>query len=361
MITSWILLVVGLAVLVGGAELLVRGASRLATRLGISPLVIGLTIVAFGTSSPEVAVSLSATFDGKPDLALGNAVGSNTFNVLFILGISALICPLRVDQKLLRIDVPIMIAVSAALWLLLLDGVLGRVDGVLLLSGIIGYTALAIRLSRRETVVIQDEYAAALPRERGRPLALSILLLVAGLLGAALGARWLVAGAIAIATSFGVSEIIIGLTIVAAGTSLPEVTTSVIAAVRGQRDIAVGNVIGSNIFNVLGILGLSSILSPEGLPVAPSLLAFDVPVMIAVAVACLPIACTGQIIQRWEGGLLLGGYVAYLIYLILKSSEHDALAGYSTIMLLYVLPLAGIGVLASVINWMRTGTRPGRR
>jgi len=351
-----LLLISGLLVLVGGAELLVRGATGLAGRLGVSPLVIGLTVVAFGTSSPEVAVSLSAAAGGKPDLALGNVVGSNTFNVLFILGVSALVRPLLVQQKLVRIDVPIMIGISGAVWLQLADGVLGRFDGLLLLAGIAAYTALAVRAARRESRRVRGECAEGSPGRRDRSLVRPIAFLAIGLVGAVLGARWFVAGAVSIAGDLGISQLVIGLTIVAAGTSMPEVATSVVAAVRGQRDIAVGNVVGSNIFNILAILGLTGLLA-EGLPVSPALLAFDLPVMVAVTLVCLPIVFTGHEIRRWEGALLLAGYGVYVGYIVLDSTGHDAISGYSAIVLWFVLPFAFIGVLASVLGSLRASRR----
>lgn len=345
---DWILIGLGLAILVGGAELLVRGASALASRLGVSPLVVGLTVVAFGTSSPELAVSLSAVAREQPDLVLGNAVGSNTFNVLFILGLSALVRPLVVSQKLIRVDVPIMIAVSIVLWVMLLDGVLGRVDGVILLVGIAAFTILAIRMSRRESAAVIEEYANAVPSPTRHSITKSLILIGVGMAGCVLGARWLVSGAVAVATDMGVSELVIGLTIVAAGTSLPEVATSLVAVIRGQRDIAVGNVIGSNIFNILGILGLAGVVSPRGIAVESSLMAFDLPVMIAVAVACLPIAFTGFRINRWEGGMLFGTYVAYIAFIVLTSNQHETAGWLSTAMRYFVIPISGFGILMSV-------------
>jgi cation:H+ antiporter len=254
-----ILFVVGLGSLVLGAELLVRGASRLAAAVGVSPLVIGLTIVAYGTSAPELAVSVKAGLAGRADIAVGNVVGSNIFNVLFILGVSALIAPLVVSQQLVRWDVPIMIGTSALALPLSGDGRVGFIDGLILVIGIVVYTTLLIRLARREkSRLVIDEYAreysvkAKVPPERK---ARHVCFCLVGLLALVLGTRWFIDGAVALAAAMGVSELVIGLTLVAAGTSLPEVFTSVIATVRGERDIAVGNVVGSNIFNILGILG----------------------------------------------------------------------------------------------------------
>ncbi|MHB1142919.1 MAG: calcium/sodium antiporter [Sulfuricaulis sp.] len=345
--------VIGLILLVVGAQFLVRGASKLALSFGISPLVAGLTIVAFGTSAPELAVSVQSAYAGQVDIALGNVVGSNIFNVLFILGLCALIAPLIVAAQIIRQEVPIMIGASLLLLALSLDGSLNRVNGALLL-GLIGiYTVFLVRQSRKETQATQDEYAHEVGRASAaqwdRHWLVQLLLIVGGLVLLVLGARWLVEAAVAFARDLGVSEMVIGLTIVAAGTSLPEVATSVVATFRGDRDIAVGNVIGSSTFNILAVLGVSSLVAPQPLAVAPALLSFDLPVMIAVAGACLPIFFTGNRIARWEGGLFLAYYTAYTAFLVLASKQHDALPAYSTVMLEFVLPLTVITVL--VIAW----------
>jgi cation:H+ antiporter len=320
---EYILLVIGLVLLVIGAEALVRGASRLAATFGISPLVIGLTVVAFGTSAPEMAVSTVSCLAGQSNIALGNVIGSNIFNILLILGVSALVAPLVVSQQLIKLDVPLMIAVSALVYFFCIDGVISRPEGLLLFSGIFAYTAFLIRQSRRENKAVQEEYA----REYGKkePLSLKVLLkdtalILAGLGLLVLGSKWLVDGAVAIAQKLGVSELVIGLTIVAAGTSLPELATSVVASIRGERDIAVGNVVGSNLFNLLAVLGVAGVVSPSGIAVSPQVLHFDLPVMVAVAIACLPIFFTGSRISRREGALFLGGYIAYTAYLIFTAA-----------------------------------------
>lgn len=353
-------LIVGLVLLIVGAEVLVRGASRLAAAAGISPLVIGLTVVAFGTSSPELAVSLQSALSGQADIALGNVVGSNIFNVLFILGISALILPLVVAQQLVRLDVPLMIGVSVLVLVFALDGRIVRWEGALLFAGIIAYTAFLIRQSRKETPEVKEEYAHEYGDKRKRGAGawlLNIVFVVGGLALLVLGSRWLVDGAVVIARLFGVSELIIGLTIIAAGTSLPEVATSVIAALRGERDIAVGNVVGSNIFNLLAVLGLTSLVAPAGIGVPPAALAFDIPVMIGVAIATLPIFFTGFRIARWEGALFLAYYVAYVLYLLLDSTQHDALTTYSTAMVFFILPLTAITLLTLVVREIRAHRR----
>ena len=350
-------LIAGLVLLVVGAEGLVRGASKIAAVIGISPLVIGLTIVAFGTSSPELAVSIGSALDGQSDIALGNIVGSNIFNVLFILGVSALIIPLVVNQQLVRLDVPIMIGASLLVLLFGWDGVIAKWEGAVLVAIGIWYTVFLIRQSRKEKhkEVLKDyqaEYA-----DDGNPkndrIWLQILFVVVGLVLLVLGSRFLVDSAVAIATSLGVSELVIGLTIIAAGTSLPEVATSVLASIRKQEDIAVGNVVGSNIFNILIILGLSAIIAPGGIPVNPAAMSLDVPFMIAVAVACLPLFFTGYRIDRWEGFVFLGYYIAYTAYLILKSQEHASLEVYRDAMIWFVVPLTVLTLVVVTLREMR--------
>lgn len=348
-----LLFVVGLGCLIGGAEVLVRGASRLAITIGISPLVVGLTIVAFGTSAPELAVTVQASLAGQPDVALGNVVGSNIANVLLILGLSSLITSLAVAQQLVRLDIPIMIGVSVLLLLLALDGRVGRLDGLLLFAGIIAYTTFAIRQSRKESRAVEQEYQAEFGTSARGQVLLNLALVAAGLVLIVLGARWLVNGAVAVARLVGVSELVIGLTIVAVGTSLPEVATSLIASLRGERDIAVGNVVGSNIFNIMAVLGLGSALAPGGVPVAPAALRFDIPVMIAVAVACLPIFARGYVIARWQGLLFLFYYAAYTLYLLLAAVQHDALPVFSRMMLLFVLPLTALTLAVVALRTIR--------
>jgi len=340
-----VLLVVGLGVLVLGAEWLVRGASRLAAAVGISPLVVGLTVVAFGTSSPELAVSVSSAWKGQPDLAFGNVVGSNIFNVLFILGLSALITALVVARQIIRVEVPVMIGVSFLLAVLAWDGVIGRFDGALLFGLLLTHMGITVRRARAEAKAEPPLEGV----ESGGSLASSVGFVLVGLVLLVIGSRWLVQGAVAIAQSLGVSELLIGLTIVAAGTSLPEVATSVIAAMRGERDIAVANVVGSNIFNILGVLGVSALVAPDGIPVAPAALAFDLPVMIAVALACAPIFFTGQTIARWEGGLFLGYYVAYTAFLVLAATGHPELETFASAMTTFVLPLTVVTLV--VVTW----------
>lgn len=345
----------GLVLLVIGAEFLVRGASKLAAFIGISPLIIGLTVVAYGTSAPEFAVSAMAVRAGQADIALGNVIGSNIFNILFILGISALITPLAVSRQLIRVDVPVMVVVSAVTLIFSLDGNLGRVDGVALFAGIIIYTAFQVVMSRSES--FSGEFAKEFGDGSGRTWkdwALNLFLITAGLALLVLGSRWLVDSAVVIARLLGVNDLVIGLTIIAAGTSLPEVATSIVASVRGERDIAVGNVIGSNIFNILAVLGFASAMTPEGLVVSASALNFDIPVMVGVAVACVPVFFAGRIIGRWKGALFLAYYILYTLYLFLVSTHSQAVDAFRFAMGGFVIPLTVITLLTVLVRALRS-------
>jgi cation:H+ antiporter len=347
----------GIVVLTVGAEVLVRSASALAVAARISPLVIGLTVVAFGTSTPELVVSIQSSLRGQTDIALGNVVGSNILNVLLILGLSALIIPLRVAQKLVRADVPLMIGLSILVALMGWDGQIGLWDSLLLTAGLIAYTSWGIVQSRREQEAIKQEYAAefggASPQTSAGKLLLNVALVGLGLVLLVFGSHWFTDAAITIARELGISELVIGLTIVAAGTSLPEAATSVMAAIRGERDIAVGNAVGSNLFNIMGVLGLSGIVSSQGITVSETALYFDIPVMIAVAIACLPIFFTGHLIARWEGGLFLSYYFAYMAYIILAETNPAVTRTFAAIMFAFVLPLTIITLVATVVRAVR--------
>ncbi len=354
-----ILLLSGLAFLIIGAEVLVRGASRIAAGIGISPLIIGLTVVAFGTSSPELAVSIKSALSGQANIALGNVVGSNIFNVLFILGLAALIVPLRVSRQLIRLEVPLMIGVSAMVLFFAMDQNISRIDGWILFAGLTGYIGFLIYENRKNSDVAHqsDQNLAGDKKDNGNiHWPLNIAMVVGGLVLLVVGSRWLVSSAVTFAQYLGVSELVIGLTIIAAGTSLPEVVTSVIAAFRGERDIAVGNVVGSNIFNIMGVLGLASIIAPAGIEVSDALYHFDIPIMIAVAFACMPVFFTDGTISRWEGGLLLGYYVAYTLFIVLAATEHATLSIFSSIMLYYVIPITAITIIIIVVQkWRNSG------
>lgn len=350
-----VLFVLGLVFLIAGAESLVRGAGRLAAAVGISPLVIGLTVVAFGTSAPELAVSVKSALSDQAGIAVGNVVGSNIFNVLFILGVSALIVPLVVSSQLIRLDVPIMLALSVLVLLLALDGVFSRVEGLVLFIGLLVYIGVLILMSRKETAAVKLEFAQeySIVSTAHTHWLKDTLLIIAGLALLVTGSRWFVDSAVIFAQYLGVSELVVGLTIVAAGTSMPEVVTSIIAAIRGERDIAVGNVVGSNIFNIMGVLGVASIIAPSGIEVSPEFVRFDIPVMILVALACVPIFFTGGVISRQEGSVLLAYYIAYTTYLVMVSTNSAALSWFGPLMVFVAIPLTFLSMLVLSIKQIR--------
>jgi cation:H+ antiporter len=357
--TAWtfIALVLGLIALVGGAELLVKGAATIATRLGIAPVVVGLTVVAFGTSAPEFAVSIGASLSNNTDMSLGNVVGSNTANVLLILGMSATVSGLVVTQQIVRIDIPIMVLVSVVVYLLALNNSIGRVEGALMFASLLVYIAWLVRNARKESKVVLEEYDQSVEELEDdvidRPMWVLVLLIAAGLAALVLGSNLLVSSATDVAEWFGVSDLIIGLTVVAIGTSLPELATSVLAAMRGQRDIAVGNVLGSNLFNLLGVLGLAGVLAPAGIPVSQEALSLDLPVMLVSALVLVPICWNGFMIKRWEGFLLMAYYFAYIAYLVVKANDSDITDLMRTAGLIVVpLTLVTFGV-AGFQGWRR--------
>lgn len=353
-------LVAGLVLLVGGAEVLVRGASKLAALFGIPPLVIGLTVVAFGTSAPETAVSVQSAFSGSGDLALGNVVGSNIANVLLILGMTALVAPLMVSRQLIRLDVPLMIGAGLLVWALGANGVLSRLDGALLFACIVGYTVFMVissmRESKRQAQAAAAEHPGAEPAPSSNPMAwvMHLIMIVAGLMLLVAGSHFLVEGATSLARALGLSDLVIGLTVVAVGTSLPELATSIMAAARGERDIAVGNIVGSCLFNLLCVLGLAALVAPSGIPVPDNALVFDFPVMIAVSLACLPIFFTGYCIERWEGLLFFIYYVAYTGYLVLYSTHQDSATLLGDAVLMYALPLTAVTLVVLGARAWRT-------
>jgi cation:H+ antiporter len=310
-------LIVGLVLLIVGAELLVRGASKIALAAGMTPLVVGLTVVAFGTSAPEFAVTLKGVMEGASGVSTGNIVGSNIFNVLFILGISALVAPLVVHKEVVRVQVPIAVAATVIAFGLALDGTLGQIDGIILFALAISYVVYTVKQGRSESAAASAESDDEETKTSALSTLLSVGMLLAGLALLVLGADWLVTGAVSIAKQVGVSDFLIGVTIVAAGTSLPEVATSIMAALRGERDIAVGNVVGSNIFNILVVLGGSSALAADGIAVSTSVLKADFPIMLAVVCVLFPIVYTEHTISRWEAGLLLAGYGGYVTLLLM--------------------------------------------
>jgi cation:H+ antiporter len=302
----------GLFILVVGAEGLVRGSSALALRLGITPLVVGLTVVAFGTSSPELAVSVESALAGSSSIAVGNVLGSNIANIGLILGLTAMICPMHVQPSLLREQIPMMIAISLVLWLMALDQRISAIDGLLLVAGLVAFIVHSYRSSAGANADAGLDEIPAEALSLQKRTGLSILLIVAGLGGLIGGGMLFVNSAVEIARLFEVDEAIIGLTIVAIGTSMPELATSVVAALRKESDIAIGNIVGSNIFNILAILGVASLITPlssEGFsPV-------DFAVMTAFAAILLPMAWSGRTLSRPEGSVLLLGYLGYMAWI----------------------------------------------
>lgn len=300
----------GLTGLFLGGEGLIRGSSSLAIRVGISPLVVGLTVVAFGTSSPELLVSLKAAIMGSSSIALGNVIGSNIANIALILGLSAVITPIEVHANVIKREIPIMIVVSLLLIFFLLDGTLGFIEGLIFIILLIAYTVVNILLSLKENKEIEKEFEEGLKSRLNIPLA--TLFIIVGLVFLFFGADLFLKGAISLAKMFNVSDAIIGLTIVAVGTSLPELFTSIVATIKKESDIAVGNVVGSNIFNILSILGISAIIVPIS---SSQISIFDLGAMLAAALILLPLSYTGFRISRLEGLLLLIGYFAYIFLL----------------------------------------------
>jgi cation:H+ antiporter len=364
---TFVLLAVGFLALIAGGEVLVRGASGLARTLGLSPLVIGLTVVSFATSAPELAVTLDASLSGRPGLAIGNVVGSNIANVLLVLGLSALFLPLAVRSAVTRRDIPVMIGLSLLLLVLALDGSISQLDGAVLVLLLLAYVAYSVRAGRRQHSADVSAAKSAKSHESEddsdpppahRPW-IDAVLVLAGVVLLVVGARSLVTSATEIASALGLSELIIGLTVVAIGTSLPELATSVVAAARGERELAVGNVVGSNIFNIGAVMGIVATVSPGGVPVEPSAVNFDLPVMVAVALALLPIAFTGYGIARWEGGLFVLYYGAYTLFLLLDATTHDALPEYSALMLTFVVPITALTLMLLAVYEL--GVRKGRR
>jgi cation:H+ antiporter len=315
---AWFL--AGLGALVVGAEVMVRGAARAAAGLGISPIVVGLTVVSIGTSMPELAVGVVAALEDSGALAVGNVAGTNVVNLLFVLGLSALILPLAIEMRTLRFELPVMAGAAILLWALAANGVLSRVDGLILVISAIAYTFAVIRASRRETREAAAEFAEAYPadetRASGRRIGVDVGMMLGGIAIVVLGAEWLVNAAVGMAREFGVSDALIGLTVVAIGTSAPELVTTVVSTLRGERDIAVGNLLGSSIYNILLILGITCLVPAHGLEVPPALVRIDIPIMVGVTLACIPILISGRRVGRIEGGTMVVAYLAYLTFLL---------------------------------------------
>ncbi len=317
---DWGAIILGLIVLTGGAELLIRGAATLARRFGLSELLIGLTLVGFGTSTPELVSSVQAALMGSPGVAVGNVVGSNIANILLILGLSAVIAPIAVEAKAFKRDAPALAMATLLIIGVSMTGTIGRVSGLIFLVALAAYIALAY-FTERETPgepekQRHEDEAAELPAGPKSPL-LDIVLVVAGLALLMIGAKFLVGGAINVASALGVSETVIGLTVVAVGTSLPELVTSTMAALRGKSALALGNVVGSNLYNLLGILGVTAVIAPLATP--PEIIAFDNWVMLAATALMIVFAFSKNSVSRLEGGALVAGYGAYLAWLTLTA------------------------------------------
>lgn len=348
-------IIAGFLALLAGGEILVRGATGLAIAAKVSPVVIGLTVVAFGTSAPELAVSVTSCYQGSTDLAIGNAVGSNITNILLILGLSAAVVPLTVHVRLIRLDVPIMIAAALALWALSANGQLSRVEGIILTISLAWYLIWTIKESRREEREIAAEFPESMSTEKAQgpgSVVVNVVFVIIGLILLVFGSNSLVGACVELAHRWGVSELVIGLTVVAVGTSLPELVTSVLASIRGQRDLAVGNVIGSNIFNVLGVLGPSAIVAPDSIAVDSQSLYFDIPVMVAVSIMCLPVFMAGFQVTRWEGFAMMLYYAIYVAFLVYRAdfSLEGPIPWGTT--LIFLAPLAGI-LIVSLIGHLR--------
>ena len=344
----------GFITLIGGGELLVRGASNLAAAMRISPLIIGLTVVALGTSAPELAVSVISCYQGNTGLAVGNAVGSNISNLLLILGCAALATPLAVSVRLFRLDIPAMVVAAVALWVFGLNGRLDRLEGMIFVVSLIAYLVFTIRQGRRESAIAAAEAQIAESEITYDPktsswksLTLDAVKLVAGLALLVQGANWLVDACVALAVKFGLSDLVIGLTVVAIGTSLPELVTSLVASLRGQRDLAVGNVVGSNILNILLVLGVSAVVAPQGVQVDPQSLAFDIPVLIAISLAVIPIFFSGLGITRIEGGSMVLYYAAYVTFLVWHAMQPGGAVTSRTELLWFLVPLVPLVVVGS--------------
>lgn len=308
-----IYLFAGFLLLYLGSEGLVRGSSALAISLGVSPLLVGLTIVAFGTSSPELVVSIKTALSGQGEISLGNVLGSNIANILVILGLAALIKPVKINSRIIKIEIPIMIGVTLLLFIFLLNRYLGPLEGAVLLAGIIIFTIFSYISSKEKKEIITEKEFENEYKAPKRNKFLNIIMVIAGLAALIFGSNLFVDGAVKLARIFGLSEAIIGLTIVAIGTSLPELATSIIASIKGEGDIAIGNVVGSNIFNILSILGIAAVITPLS---AGGISIVDLAVMMFVALVLLPLAFTGRQISRGEGAALLLGYCIYIYFLL---------------------------------------------
>jgi cation:H+ antiporter len=344
--------VLGLVLLVAGGYVLVKGSSSLALRIGMSTLVVGLTVVAFGTSAPEQAVTMMSSFQGEPQVALGNVVGSNVANVLLIVGLCALAVTLSVDWKLIYIHVPIMFAFSLAMLLMSLDGHLGRTDGLILFGALVIYVALSVFGTMRGNKTGKSSKSEDAEKPTGT-LGKDVLFILAGLVLLTVGSHLIVKSACYIAEISGVSERVIALTVVAFGTSLPEIIVSLIGCFTGERDLIIGNVVGSNIFNIGSVLGLTLSIGPEGFDVVDQSLTRDMPMVLGTALMLFVMMITHRLVQRWEGFLLLGWYFMLMTLAVLQAKETTTASGFTTFLLVMALPATLILVAFSVVAHIR--------
>ncbi len=312
---DYVYLIVGLAILIGSGELLVKGAVNLAYKFHISTLVVGMTIISFGTSAPELLVSVKSTLEGHPDIAIGNVIGSNIANLALVLGLTAMVFPIKVDRNSIRVDWPMMMGATVVLHLFMLNYIIEFWEGFILLAALIVFVVAIIRTSRKNTKAIQSEDSGEKTEETStKNLAKDILFIVGGAIGLMLGADWLVEGAVNLARNYGVSDLVISVTIVAFGTSAPELVTSVVAAFRQHADISVGNLIGSNIFNIMAILGITPLI--QEVEVNPQVVSNDMFWVLGISALVLPMLLINRNISRIEGGILFFTYITYVYLLV---------------------------------------------
>lgn len=342
----YLLIIVGFLLITWGASLLVKGASRLAVTLGISSLVVGLTMVAFGTSAPELAVGLKAALDGKSDIVFGNVVGSNIFNILLVLGLASLIVPISVEKTIFKLDVPVMAGTALLLYIMALDGNISRIDGIILVIIFFSYIAFLIYSTKKQKErarEIEEQLKDELPAEKCSLIS-CLLLVILGLAMLVIGAEVLVNNAVKLALNFGVSELVIGITVIAIGTSLPELATSVVAGIKGEQDISIGNIVGSNIFNIVMVIGFCAIFADGGIDVQPVSLSLDIPMVILTTILCIPIFLTGFKVTKLEGLVFLICFGLYMANLYLHTIEHNMAFDFKniTFALMIIITLSAI-------------------
>ncbi|WP_020401844.1 calcium/sodium antiporter [Gracilimonas tropica] len=347
------LFILGLVILIAGAELFLNSVDKFGLAWSVSPVVMGLTVVAFATGAPELAISLQAAADGKPDLVLGNILGSNIANILLILGIAGLVKPLKITNRIIKIDVPVVIGASVLLFILSLDGELAPLDGIIILAALMIYSIFVYRQIRQDQKNNQKNNEEN-PSKLDEPVnawfyTKYILILLVGLVFIVLGSRWMVDSAVEIAGALGISELIIGLTIVSIGTSLPEVATSLSAVRHNDSDTAVANVMGSNLYNIFLTLGLTIVVAPGALSVSPDALKLDMPFMIIVALACLPLFWPGKVLGRAEAAGFLFYYAAYLTYLVFIAIGHPFKESVEWLMLWVIAPITLLLVITKFV------------